>query len=472
MIRGLNRCSAKPGQWVAGGAVWRCQVFLPATTELEATAASRMDEGQLKDAACTGRDRRRVTTPQIDYEALFAATPSPYLVLGPDLVIADVNAAYCRATMRAREDLLGQYLFDAFPDNPSDPAADGVRNLNASLHRVLRFKEPDTMAVQKYDIPAAGRPDAFEERWWSPINTPVLGPDGQVAWIIHRVEDVTEFVLSHPTGAREGSWLSDREAMEAELYARARELQRLNEELRHAHARDRQVAVTLQEAMLHSPDLARHRDTAVRYLPAAGSLNVCGDWYDVADLPNDGFAVAVGDVVGHGLEAAAVMGMLRSALSATVRAVEGPAKALGVLSRYARSLDGALATTAIQVVIDTQAHLITYSSAGHPPPVLVHQDGTCDLLDQATDPPLGVRPRHVPRPQADLPYSAGDTLVLYTDGLIERRGEDIDTGLYRLTDTLCRHARLSPSKLADTLLARLGVSGGASDDIALIVVRL
>lgn len=415
------------------------------------------------------KGRARSVARQVDYRTLFAATPSPYLVLGPDLVIVDVNEAYLRATGRTREDLVGRYLFDAFPDNPADPGADGVRNLNASLHRVLRSREPDTMAVQKYDIPVAGRPEAFEERWWSPINTPVLAPDGQVAWIIHRVEDVTEFVLSRPAPDRA---LSAREAMEAELYARARELQRLNEELRQAHARERQVAVTLQEAMLRSPDLARHPHIAVRYLPAVGSLNVCGDWYDVVDLPGTGFAVAVGDVVGHGLEAAAVMGMLRSALSAAVRALPEPGRSLEVLGLYARSVEGATATTAVKAVIDTRNRRITYSSAGHPPPILVHPDGTCDLLDQATDPPLAARPSHQPRPQTSLPYADGDTLVLYTDGLIERRGEDIDAGLYRLTDTLTRFGGQSPERIADTLLARLGVASGARDDIALIIVRL
>ncbi|WP_328778022.1 SpoIIE family protein phosphatase [Streptomyces canus] len=407
----------------------------------------------------------------IDYKALFAVTPSPCMVLGPDLVLADVNKAACRVTGRTREDLIGRYLFDAFPDNPADPDADGVRNLHASLHWVLRSKEPDTMAPMKYDIPVADRPGVFEERWWSAINTPVLGPDGQVEWIIHRGEDVTSFILSHPR-RRGGGALSDVEAMEVELYARARELHRVNEKLRQAHARERQVAVTLQEAMLHSPHLARHRDTAVRYLPAAGSLNVCGDWYEVVDLPENRFAVAVGDVVGHGLEAAAVMGMLRSALSAVVRAVEGPARALDVLGLYARYVEGALATTVVQAVIDTRARRILYSSAGHPPPVLLHPDGTCDLLDQATDPPLGARPEPVPRLQADLSYTPGDTFVLYTDGLIERRGEDIDAGLQRLTDALARHARHSPERLADALLAHLGVSSGARDDIALIVLRL
>ncbi|WP_328980142.1 PP2C family protein-serine/threonine phosphatase [Streptomyces canus] len=408
---------------------------------------------------------------RIDYQALFAVTPSPCMVLGLDLVLVDVNEAACRVTGRTREDLLGRYLFDAFPDNPADPDADGVRNLHASLHWVLRSKKPDTMAPMKYDIPVADQPGVFEERWWSAINTPVLGPDGRVEWILHRGEDVTSFILSHPP-RRGGGALSDVEAMEVELYARARELHRVNEELRQAHARERQVAVTLQEAMLHSPHLARHRDTAVRYLPAAGSLNVCGDWYEVVDLPENRFAVAVGDVVGHGLEAAAVMGMLRSALSAVVRAVGGPARALDVLGLYARYVEGALATTVVQAVIDTRARRILYSSAGHPPPVLLHPDGTCELLDQATDPPLGARPEPVPRVQADLPYSPGDTFVLYTDGLIERRGEDIDAGLERLTDALARHARHSPERLADALLAHLGVSSGARDDIALIVLRL
>ncbi|MDQ0938722.1 serine phosphatase RsbU (regulator of sigma subunit) [Streptomyces sp. V1I1] len=106
------------------------------------------------------------------------------------------------------------------------------------------------------------------------------------------------------------------------------------------------------------------------------------------------------------------------------------------------------------------------------PDLVIVDDGTCQLLDRATDPPLGARPEHVPRPQASLPYTPGDTLVLYTDGLIERRGEDIDAGLNRLTDALAGYARLGPERLADALLARLGVSGGARDDIALVAVRL
>lgn len=306
--------------------------------------------------------------PELDYRSLFAATPSPYLVLGPDLVIVEFNEAYLRATGRTGEDLVGQYVFDAFPDNPADPGADGVRNLKASWGRVLATGEADVLAAQRYDIPVVARPGVFEERWWSTVNTPVLDRDGHVAWIIHRVEDVTTFMHARRARNRNaGEPLTEREeGMEAELYLRARELQRLNEDLRTAHARERKVAVTLQEAMLQSPDLAHHENVAVRYLPAIGSLNVCGDWYDTVDLADGHFSVAVGDVVGHGLGAATVMGMLRSALSAASRAATGPAQALEVLGMYARSVEGALAATAVTVLVDPRSKLLVYSSAGHP----------------------------------------------------------------------------------------------------------
>jgi serine phosphatase RsbU (regulator of sigma subunit) len=294
-----------------------------------------------------------------------------------------------------------------------------------------------------------------------------------VKWIVQRAEDVTSFVHSRRARQLTEEFTEREKGMAAELYARAHELHRLNQELRQAHTRERQVAVALQEAMLSAPDLDHHTgNIAVRYLPATTSLNVCGDWYDVVDLPPDRYAAAVGDVVGHGLHAAAVMGMLRSALSAAIRALPSPAQALEVLGLYARSLDGATAATAVKVLIDTRSRLLIYSSAGHPPPVLLHSDGTCELLDQATDPPLGARPHHVPRPQAGLSYTRGDTLVMYTDGLIERRDEDIDASLARLTTALAKDSALAPDQLADALLARLDVTGGAADDIALIVIRL
>ncbi|MEV7992125.1 SpoIIE family protein phosphatase [Streptomyces sp. NPDC086077] len=406
----------------------------------------------------------------IGFTAFFDAAPSPYLVLGTDLVIRHANQAYVRATGRAGEELIGKYFFDALPPNPDTP--DDTQRLMASLLRVKETGVADTLVLQRYDLPASDQLGGFEERWWSDVHTPVLGPDGRVSWIVQRSEDVTAFIQSR-RARRLTEELTDREkGLAAELYARAQELHRLNQELRQAHARERQVAVALQEAMLQAPDLDRHTNMAVRYLPATTSLNVCGDWYDVVDLPPDRYAAAVGDVVGHGLQAAAVMGMLRSALSAAIRAIPSPAQALEVLGLYARSLEGATAATAVKVLIDTRSQLIIYSNAGHLPPVLVHPGGTWELLDQATDPPLGARPYHVPRPQAGLTYTPGDTLVLYTDGLIERHDEDIDASLARLTSALSKDSTLPPDELADALLDRLSVTSGARDDIALVIIRL
>src|SRR5947209_8044703 len=130
-----------------------------------------------------------------DFRALFESAPGLYLVLAPDLTIVAVSNAYLRATMTERAAIQGRNIFDVFPDNPNDPAATGARNLRASLERVLHNRAADAMAVQKYDI---RRPEwqggEFEERWWSPVNSPVLDADGSVSYIIHRVEDVTEFV--------------------------------------------------------------------------------------------------------------------------------------------------------------------------------------------------------------------------------------------------------------------------------------
>ncbi|MEU6258066.1 SpoIIE family protein phosphatase [Streptomyces sp. NPDC047043] len=404
----------------------------------------------------------------IDYAAVFQCLPGMVALLTPDLVYADANEEFLRNARRTREQVVGRYLFDVFPDNPNDGGASGMRNLAASLQRVLDTGERDTMALQRYDVEDPHQSGVWEERYWSPVNAPVIGPDGKVVLLVHRVEEVTELIKARggPTGSRA-------RVLEAELYTRARELQELNERLRQAHAREREVALALQEAMLPARRQVGHHDVAVRYRPAVGALNVCGDWYDLVDLVGGNrIGVAVGDVVGHGLVAAGVMGQLRSALSAASRVAAGPGEALNVLGRYANVVDGAESATVVTTFIDFDEHTITYSSAGHPPPVLVHADGRVEFLDRATDPPLDARPEPIPRPQACTTFGEGATLVLYTDGLIERRREDIDTGLARLADSLGRHRAEDPERLADSVLLELLPPGGATDDTALVIVRL
>jgi len=149
-----------------------------------------------------------------DFRAIFEQGPGLYLLLSPDLTIVAVSDAYLRATMTERAAIVGRPLFEVFPDNPDDPGATGVSNLRASLDRVLALKLPDTMAVQKYDIKRpASEGGGFEERYWSPLNTPVLGTDGSVAWIIHRVEDVTPLVRLREEGAARDELVRDSQAM-------------------------------------------------------------------------------------------------------------------------------------------------------------------------------------------------------------------------------------------------------------------
>ena len=126
------------------------------------------------------------------FRKIFESSPDLYLLLSPELDIIDASDAYLRATLTKRAEIVSQKLFDIFPDNPEDPNADGVSNLRASLEWVLGNRLPHSMPVQKYDIPTPG--GAFEERFWKPLNTPVLDEKNEVAFIIHKVEDVTVHV--------------------------------------------------------------------------------------------------------------------------------------------------------------------------------------------------------------------------------------------------------------------------------------
>jgi signal transduction histidine kinase len=176
-----------------------------------------------------------------EFRSLFEAAPGSYLVLDPELVIVAVSDAYLRDTMTVREQILGRGLFEVFPDNPDDPGADGESNLRASLDRVRRDQVADTMAVQKYDI---RRPETegggFEVRYWSPVNSPVLDPDGQLAFIIHSVQDVTDLVRLEQLGTAQEHVAADlrlRNArIEAEVHQRSQELQAAKEEADRANA--------------------------------------------------------------------------------------------------------------------------------------------------------------------------------------------------------------------------------------------
>jgi PAS domain S-box-containing protein len=168
-------------------------------------------------------------------QGLFESLPGLFLILTPELRIVAASNAYLEATMTRREDVVGRGIFEVFPDNPDDPEATGVSNLRASLDRVSKTTQPDTMAIQKYDI---RRPDGrFEERYWSPVNSPVLGADRRVEYVIHRVMDVTEYVghRSNPASP-DLAPLTRVQEMEAEIFHNSSQLQAANRQLQEANA--------------------------------------------------------------------------------------------------------------------------------------------------------------------------------------------------------------------------------------------
>jgi serine phosphatase RsbU (regulator of sigma subunit) len=227
------------------------------------------------------------------------------------------------------------------------------------------------------------------------------------------------------------------------------------------------VAVTLQRAVLGPTTLPD--GFAVHYEPATGTLEVGGDWYDVVDLPDGRYGVVVGDVVGRGLAAAAVMGQLRSAGRALLLESHSPTHVLSALDRFADLVPGAAVSTVFCAVIDPRDGTVRYSSAGHPPAIIAQADGESCFLEGASSLPLAVADGFV-RPEADVVLPPGATLLLYTDGLVERRDEALDEGMARAAGVLTDGRHLPPAELADLLTKRL-LDDAPDDDVAFLLYR-
>ncbi|TRW81190.1 SpoIIE family protein phosphatase [Mycolicibacterium sp. 018/SC-01/001] len=245
---------------------------------------------------------------------------------------------------------------------------------------------------------------------------------------------------------------------------------RLSQGLHRIHQVDqqRETALALQHAILGPARLPQ--GFAVRYQAASRPLQVGGDWYDVVGLDDGRIALIVGDCVGHGLTAATIMGQVRSACRALLFDNPSPAAALSRLDRFAVRLPGAQCTTAVCVILDPATGELVYSSAGHPPPVLVHADGSVDVLDGGHAIALGIRTDR-PRPEARAVVPAGATLMLYTDGLVERRGATLDDGLLRAVNVVREHRVRALDELVDSVMTELTPQGGYHDDVVMLLYR-
>ena len=238
-----------------------------------------------------------------------------------------------------------------------------------------------------------------------------------------------------------------------------------------------QVADRLQRSMLSDPVQPDHLELAVRYRPATRGISIGGDWYDAFLQPDGATVLVIGDVMGHDLEAAAAMGQLKT----LVRAIaydrqDQPADVLRRVDLAVVGLGAQTLATALVARLEQSPELraagmrrLRWSAAGHPLPVLLLADGSVHDLDSPVGPPIGVGWRG-PRADGAADMPAGSTLLLFTDGLFERRGSDLDTGRERLRSLAASLAHESLEVLCDGLLAGL-LPDGAEDDVAVLAVR-
>ncbi|MFJ5228527.1 SpoIIE family protein phosphatase [Kitasatospora sp. NPDC088391] len=245
---------------------------------------------------------------------------------------------------------------------------------------------------------------------------------------------------------------------------------RLAEGLARAHRADgeRATALALQRALLGPARLPA--GFAVHYEPATPPLEVGGDWYDTVPLPDGRIGLVLGDCVGRGLPAAAVMGQLRSACRALLLRDPEPARVLGALDAFAATVPGAVCTTVFCAVLDPVTGELRHSSAGHPPGVLVGPDGGVSLLEGGRSLPLAVRPGE-PRPEAVRVLPAGSVLLLYTDGLVERRRTGISTGIAAAGRAVVDALGRPTAELPAHVVRALRPAEGYEDDVAVLLHR-
>lgn len=382
-------------------------------------------------AATASRTRAPVPVPSLDElsvrEVLGRLPALVALVHGPEHRVAYVNDAYT-AGFGPRP--TGAPAHEALPEL-------GALGLLPLLDQVQRSGRPRTAKNRT----APGGTSSYTVTC-TPVDFPKAGPaddqDAHHTGVLVHLADVTDHA----------------EAVER---------------LRASERRQREAAVTLQRSLLpqelEQPDDLR---VAATYQPGGTEAAVGGDWYDVITLGAGRTALVIGDVMGRGVRAAAVMGQLRTAVRAYARLDLPPHEVLQLLDGLAAEIDASQIATCVYAVHDPSEGLLAYASAGHLPILVRDEDGTVRRAADPTGPPLGTGGwLHT---SGTIPLGPGSTAVLYTDGLVERRGEDIDEGVAALERALSG-AQGSPAVICDRLMRALGVDADHDDDVAVLVIQ-
>lgn len=235
---------------------------------------------------------------------------------------------------------------------------------------------------------------------------------------------------------------------------------------------ERRLSETLQRSLLSRPVQVQGLPVAVRYVPAAEEAQIGGDWYDAFRLPGDGVSLVIGDVTGHDREAAASMAQMRNLLRGVAMTLTSPAEVLSAVERAVQQLELDVLATAIVAHVepspDAPGARLRWSNAGHLPPVVIEPDGSTRVLAHPPDPLVGVG--HWERREHSDVLAPGSVVVLYTDGLIERRGSSLDDGLAWLTDALAGQRLAEPEEICDLLIGHM--PSDIDDDVALLVLKV
>lgn len=369
-------------------------------------------------------------------EDLYHRAPCGYLTTRPDGTVTRVNHTFLAWTGLEEPEVVGRRLVDLL--------GGGSRIFHETHYAPLLLLQGEVREIAFDVVCADGR------RLPVLVNSLVVaGDDGEPLGIRTTVFDAT---LRHDY---------EQELLRARKRAEASE------------AAAREVALTLQRGLL-AGGLTGGDGFRVetRYRPAVQSLEVGGDWYDAFALADGRIAVSVGDVVGRGIAAAGAMGQLRSALRALAGSGLGPGPVLDELDAFCARLPEAKLTTVAYAEIDLDDGRVRYATAGHLPPLVVHDEGDVAYLWGGRSTPLAASPRTEPRPEAEVVLRESSRLLLYTDGLIERRARDIDDGFALLAATAARLHDRPVDEMADRLVEELLADEDHRDDVCLLAICL
>ncbi|MFD6136517.1 SpoIIE family protein phosphatase [Isoptericola sp. NPDC060257] len=394
----------------------------------------------------------------LDYRDIFDAMAVPKIVLDPDLLVLDANRSYTEPLGVPADALVGRTLADAVAQVPGGPPP--VPRALDAIDRCLRTGMPEVVEPTRWDLPDR-RTGETGPRYWMLLALPVTRPgDPTVRAVVVRVEEVDAADVEGTDGRatpERMSWHSTVARMRATAAA------------------EREAAVTLQSSVLAPPPHVAGLVVDVRYQPANRITRVGGDWYDVVVRESGRAVLVVGDVAGHDVDAAATMTHLKGVLrTVAVEDDAGPAEVLDRAERAAAALriEGFAAVTA--AVVDPPApdgsRRVTWARAGSLPPLVRRAERGAELLGERPGRLFGLL-LPTDRPESTLDLDPGTSLLLFTDGLVERRGELLSDSLELLRQDVEQVVDRRLERLADCVLARSTPIRGA-DDVALVALQV